>query len=178
MLRRILFISFFIFLVFLSTYFIANFTYSKEPEQKKIEYNLPYPGILPDNPLYPIKNLRDNLLIFFTRDQIKKTELFLLLSDKKIYMTRSLMKTGKWELVAKTAQEAEEFFLKIPPLLASSKKQGASANEDFIKRLTLSSAKHREILDELLTKSPEIYKGELKKALALNEEISKKLSKL
>lgn len=178
MFKRILVISLFIFFVFFSTYFIANFTYSKEPEQKKIDYNLPYPGILPDNPLYPIKNLRDGLLIFFSRDKIKKTELYLLLSDKKIYMSSMLVKAEKWKLAIITAQEAEELFLKISPLLSSSKKQGISPGEDLIKRLKLSNFKHREIINELLKKATKERKEELKSVLKLNEAILKTLSKL
>ena len=33
-----------------------------------VDYNLPYPGILPDHPLYPLQKIRDWLLVTFTRD--------------------------------------------------------------------------------------------------------------
>jgi hypothetical protein len=47
-------------------------------------YKLPESGILPNNILYPIKNLRDNLWIYFSRNEIDKLRIMLLIRDKKI----------------------------------------------------------------------------------------------
>ncbi|HSW97310.1 MAG TPA: hypothetical protein VLF89_05800, partial [Candidatus Saccharimonadales bacterium] len=37
-------------------------------ENKQIQYDLPYPGLLPDNPLYSLKVLRDKIVEFFISD--------------------------------------------------------------------------------------------------------------
>jgi hypothetical protein len=62
----------------------------KSTEVKQIEYALPYPGMLPDHPLYFLKNLRDHIMDFIIRDHIKKAEFNLLLSDKKLAMFTDL----------------------------------------------------------------------------------------
>src|SRR3989344_6985739 len=48
------------------------------------EYTLPYPGILPDNLLYPIKVFRDRIVSFLISDPLKKAEFNLLQADKRL----------------------------------------------------------------------------------------------
>lgn len=71
------------------------------------DYNLPYPGILPDHPLYKLKVLRDKVTTFLIRDPIKKAEYHLLLADKRIYMSRLLVDKGKIALAKETALKGE-----------------------------------------------------------------------
>src|SRR4030067_2121577 len=84
--------------------------------QEKIEYNLPYPGILPDHPLFIIKSIRDKILEFTTRDNSKKAELYLLLSDKRAAMVMPLAKNGKDKLAVTSLKQTEEYFSKTPSL--------------------------------------------------------------
>lgn len=50
----------------------------------EVEYALPYPGILPDNPLYSLKASRDRIISFFIADPVKKSEFDLLQADKRL----------------------------------------------------------------------------------------------
>ena len=59
----------------------ATITASPTPE---IQYVLPYPGILPDNPLYALKAARDRVVSFFISDPLKKAEFDLLQADKRV----------------------------------------------------------------------------------------------
>lgn len=145
-------------------------------EAKKVDYTLPYPGLLPDHPLYMIKEIRDNVLIFFTRDYLKKTEIQLLLSDKKIVMADDLAKKGKWQVSSAIALEAEQQSVGIPELVSRSKRQGASASDNFIQKLKMSNAKHQEIIEDLLKNSPQGERTKFEKALSLNKEITKKIA--
>ena len=85
--RYILLISFVIIFPVV-TYFVmgASETLIKTPQEKVI-YNLPYPGLLPDSPLYITKVIRDKITDFLTRDNLKKAELYLLYSDKRVSMS-------------------------------------------------------------------------------------------
>lgn len=47
-------------------------------------YRLPESGLLPNNILYAIKEFRDNLWIYLTRDKIDKLRIRLLINDKRI----------------------------------------------------------------------------------------------
>src|SRR3989344_4901084 len=57
----------------------------------KVNYELVYPGILPDNPLYFIKAGRDRLVAFLINDSLKRAEFNLLTSDKRIYSAKLLL---------------------------------------------------------------------------------------
>src|SRR3990172_5453263 len=179
MLKKALIFLFYIFIFLIippAFYFLQSQPISLS--QEKVEYNLPYPGILPDHPLYPIKNIRDKILELTTRDSIKKAELYLLFSDKRVAMAANLTKNGKEKSAAATFTEAEEYFSKIPQLIENSKQQGVSASSEFIQRLRLSNFKHKEVGTSLLNDLSQGLSGEINKALNLNKQLKKKLEKL
>ncbi|MBI3576483.1 hypothetical protein HY086_00365, partial [Candidatus Gottesmanbacteria bacterium] len=60
----------------------------------KVEYLLPYPGILPDNPLYFLKAARDKIIEFLIADPVRKAEFYILQSDKRLGMTSMLLEKG------------------------------------------------------------------------------------
>ena len=146
--------------------------------QDKIEYNLPYPGILPDHPLFFLKKIRDKWLELVTRDSHKKAELYLLFSDKRSAMATALAKSGKDKYALTAFREGEQYFLKIPSLLETAKEQGISPSSDFILRLKLSNEKHKEIGNTLLKDLPQGQSEGLNESLELNQEIKDKLEKL
>src|SRR5260370_21185893 len=65
------------------------------PAANMVEYNLPYPGLLPDNFLYPLKTFRDKIISFFISDPLKKASFDVLQSDKRIAAAQALEKEEK-----------------------------------------------------------------------------------
>jgi hypothetical protein len=147
-------------------------------EAKKIDYILPYPGILPDHPLYFLKAIRDRSLDFFTRDYIKKAQLYLLFSDKRISMALELAKKGRWSLMVATVSKGEKYALKIIQALETSKKQGVSPESNFVLKVKLSNEKHREVIENLFKETPQGERMELEKIFLLNKQIKERLSLL
>ena len=172
-----LFFYFFLFLLIPPTFYFLQ-SQQVNLNQDKIEYNLPYPGILPDHPLFFFKKVRDKILELTTRDNLKKAELYLLFSDKRIAMAMVLLKNGKDKYALTAFKQGEDYFLKIPKLLEMSKKQGVSASSDFIQRLKLSNAKHKEVGQTLLKDLPQGQNEIINEALIINEEIKKTIEKL
>src|SRR3989344_991141 len=76
---------------------------------QKVEYYLPYPGILPDSPLYKVKALRDRISLWLITDPGKKAEKELLLADKRIGAAVALVDGGKDELAVSTATKGEKY---------------------------------------------------------------------
>lgn len=146
--------------------------------EQKVIYNLPYPGLLPDNPLYIIKIIRDRITEVTTRDYLKKTELYLLLSDKRLAMGMSLVNVGKFKLAISTFEKSEKYFLKIPALIITSKKQGAGATDDLINRLKMSNVKHSEVEQDMFKKIPQSQTDVLNQILKINQEVKSQLDKL
>lgn len=161
--------------------FLTNFIFLATAQEVKIEvkktiYDLPYAGILPDHPLFFLKNIRDRVFEFATRDQLKKANLYLLLSDKRMRMAIELFEKGKGMLAVDSVVKAEAYFLKIPDLLTTSKKQGAAADGVFILRLKTAIEKHREIIESLIKDVSDSERKKLEEILKVNKLIKNKLS--
>lgn len=172
----IFFITFLFLFIPPAFYFLSSQPISLN--QEKIEYNLPYPGIMPDHPLFFLKEIRDYILEWTTRDTVKKAELYLLFSDKRVAMAASLAKSGKDKQSVMAFLKGEKYFAKIPPLLEISRKQGVSPSGDLIQRLKLSNAKHKELGETLLKDLPQGQNEEINRILQMNLEIKKKIEKL
>ena len=164
------------FLIVPPTIYLLDYSQSATLDSNdEVIYTLPYPGILPDHPLYFIKVVRDKLLQLKTRDNLKKAKLYLLLSDKRAAMAEALAKKGKDSLAITTFSKGEKYFLKIPDLVKNSKKQGTSPESDFVNNLKLSNAKHREIAKSFLNELPQGQNEEINQLLELNSQIFKSL---
>lgn len=111
--RIVIFISLIAFFLLIPPVFYILNSQSITINQDKVVYNLPYPGILPDNPLYFIKGIRDKILELVTRDNLKKAELYLLFSDKRVAMAESLAQKGKDKQALTIFYEGEQYSQKF-----------------------------------------------------------------
>ncbi len=161
-----------------SFFSVVSFSTQLAKATEKVAYELPYPGILPDHPLYIIKIARDRVLEYTTRDPVKKAQLYLLLSDKRVAMALSLIQKGKIKPAVSTLSKGEKYFLQIPNLVKTAKKQGSSPSGDFILQLKLSNQKHNEVLTTLLKQLPQGELDELQTIVDLNKEIAKQIKTL
>jgi hypothetical protein len=75
---------------------------------EELDYTLPYPGILPDNPLYIFKNLRDRVMRIFLSDPVKRIEFSLLQSDKFLSMAMAYADMKKWDKAGKTIVDSQK----------------------------------------------------------------------
>lgn len=176
---RYIFLIAFIALVPFATYFVlgASNTLVKTPQEKVI-YNLPYPGLLPDSPLYITKVARDRITDFLTRDNLKKAELYLLYSDKRVSMSLSMASKGKNQLAIDTFMKGEKYFLQIPDLLKSAKQQGGQAPSSFVETLKLSNAKHKELIGELIKVLPQGLNESLAQLSDLNLQVAREIESI
>jgi len=145
----------------------------------KVIYELPYPGITPENPLYIFKQLRDQIKEFLIRDSLEKANFLLVSSDKRAHIALILMQKGKTRQAVEVLADAEQKALRIPSLMTDSKKQGAAASESFIYSLKLSNAKHREIIQDLVKLIPQGQDAQvLSDILILNQRDASELEHL
>lgn len=144
----------------------------------KVVYQLPYPGILPDHPLYFLKVTRDQIQAFLTRDNVKKAQLYLLYSDKRLAMAQALEKKGKTSLALTTLSKGEKYFLKIPPLLGQASEQGASPTAEFVDRVKTSNSKHKEAISEMLQEIPQGSHEPLNEIMKITESSEREMQEL
>lgn len=147
--RKIFLFFAFLFVFLEHPSFAQSPTISLAPTPAPVNYSLPYPGMLPDHPLYKLKVLRDKITIILTRDPIKKGQHHLLLADKRIQMAKILIDKGKVELAKETALKGENEYTLLIFLFKDEVKK---PNKDFYNRLEKASLKHQEILKQIVKK--------------------------
>lgn len=140
------------------------------------KYELPYPGILPDHPFYFVKAIRDRILDITARDNIKKAQLRLLLSDKRLAMAQALAKKGKNKLAIDTLSKGEKYFLSIPQLVKDAKTQGNTPPIDLVIKLQSSNRKHREVENQLARDMTQADATAIEQIITLNDQTRDKLS--
>lgn len=129
------------------------------PTPTPVKYDLPYPGLLPDSPLYFLKTARDRIINFLIADPLKKAEFYLLQADKRLQTGVYLIKKnqGKEDLAESTISKGENYFEQAIREAEKAKKQGRDTIP-ILERLSLAAKKHKEVLKELETKSPQDVK--------------------
>jgi hypothetical protein len=136
----------------------------QKTEDSKVDYYLPYPGILPDHPLYWLKMIRDKVMISFATSSEQKMQRLLLYADKRIGAAQALIDGGKKELGVTTATKAEKYLERT--ISEYKKLQGTDkATPEMATRLSKATAKHLEVLMEMVDQVPDQSKPSLQQYL-------------
>ncbi|KKP94619.1 MAG: hypothetical protein US02_C0022G0003 [Candidatus Levybacteria bacterium GW2011_GWA2_36_13] len=143
----------------------------------KIEYQLPYPGLLPGSPLYPLKKLRDKIIEVLTTDPLKKAEFYLLQSDKNLETGVMLVNRGDGKTAESTISKGENYFEQAISKIISAKEEQANVDE-VLGRMQLSSMKHQEVIKDLMNKTKGEIKSGLRKSLKRSQDFEKRLDEL
>jgi len=120
-------------------------------EAASVDYVLPYPGILPDSPLYFLKAVRDRLVGLLVNDPVKKAEFNLLTSDKRINAAIFLANRGKDQLAVDTLSKSNNYMDQA--IGATATAQDAGKNIDTVlSNIRTSIKSHKQIADGLQKK--------------------------
>jgi hypothetical protein len=121
-----------------------------------VDYYLPYPGLLPDHPLYWLKMVRDRTQLLTTTKPMAKTERLLLYADKRLGAAWALIDGNKQALGMSTLTKAEKYLYE-----AVDKSRSLSPNEGDVDqlraRLAKAIVKHQEVLRYLKPKAGDNY---------------------
>jgi len=134
------------------------------PADEKGDYYLPYPGILPDHPLYWLKMVRDRIMLWTTRDSLQQFQRLLLYSDKRIGAAEALIKGGQVELGITTVTKAEKYLERAVNQYQELKAAG-KINPETEERLVRAVQKHQELVEAFLHQVPDQAKAGLERAL-------------
>lgn len=129
-----------------------------------VDYYLPYPGILPDHFLWPVKAARDKIWLFVLRDPGRKAEVLLLFADKRVGMARELIKGGKPSLGVSTLTKAEKYLQQAFEEEEKAAAKGADTGQ-FLEKLGKAALKHQEEIEPLVQFAPEDAKPVIIKTL-------------
>jgi len=145
-----------------------------EGAEEKVDYYLPYPGILPDHPLYWLKMIRDRLLLAFTKKPTDRFERLLLYADKRVGAAKALIEGGKTELGATTATKAEKYLNQTVNQFKDLAKSG-KATPEMNSKISKALLKHEEVLTGVLDKVSDQTKPVLEQTIGKIQSNYKKI---
>jgi hypothetical protein len=164
--NKLLTLSLLILFLFISPGFQKTFAQSTPSAQiLNVQYDLPYTGLLPDNPLYFLKALRDNLVGLLIADPLKKADYDLLMANKRLSGAEDLLSKGKDDLAITTLSKSGNYFYQAIEKVKDAKRQGENIN-DVLSRLTTASLKHQQIIFQMISQANKNTKGTLGAALS------------
>lgn len=154
---NILFVLIFLFSTFISVVFakeaMDNGVIIPTPTSalQTIKYDLAYPGMLPDNPLYKIKVARDKIIALLINDPRKKIDFYLLQADKGILASGILVEKNNISLAEETALKAEH---NMTMLNNEFQRMPVKPDSALFTKLKTAGVKHQEVLASIIEKLP------------------------
>lgn len=117
--------------------FLVGLFFAGKVLAQNVDYYLPYPGILPDHPLYWLKMVRDRIGLVLTTAETAKAEKLLLYADKRLGAAWALIEGNKVALGVSTLTKAEKYL-----------EQAVAQRDNFSDqgRLDRAIKKHAEVL--------------------------------
>lgn len=138
-----------LYILLLNTVSAATPLIVSNTQKRASDYQLAYPGLLPDNPLYVLKVLRDKIIAFLITDPQKKTDYFLLQADKLIASVPELVDKKEIDLAKTTALKGEN---NMTELTFVYKNYGTKPDASMYETLMKASLKHQEVLSIVMKK--------------------------
>ena len=141
----------------------------------KVDYYLPYPGLLPDSPVYKLKMARDFLKLSFTFGELPKTQVELLFADKRIAAAQTLLDGGKTLLAISTAGKAEKYLESSVNRTVELTHKGQDV-KSMLLTLSKAIAKHSEILGQMASRTSGADRIGLEKVLKNTKSLAGNVS--
>jgi hypothetical protein len=130
-----------------------------------VEYILPYPGILPDHPLFTLKMLRDWIIERLITDPLRKSEFYILQSDKRMAMAIAFMEKSKPEGAVATTVDAQSFMAKAVAEATGYKQTGIAIPGHIIDRFERAIAKHIATITQFASGGEETHRASFRASL-------------
>ena len=126
-------------------------TQSSEIIPQRVNYELPYPGMLPDNPLYVLKAIRDGIVKFLINDPLKKAQFSLLVAEKRMFAGKLLIEKGEDELAITTISKSNNYLEEALSAIGDVKKQNPKSPDVklFLQQFKSATLKHHEIAEDM-----------------------------
>ncbi|MBI4097723.1 MAG: hypothetical protein HY426_01670 [Candidatus Levybacteria bacterium] len=144
---------------------------SPSPTPVMIDYQLPYPGILPGNPLYSLKMIRDRIMEFLISDPLKKSNFYLLQADKRLASSLMLFEKGEEKLGQTTLSKGQKYLEKSLDKAIEAKESKKDIGDIFA-RIKNSATKQKQEIEKLGAKSKDMeqkLKGDLLKIQSIEK---------
>lgn len=129
------------------------------------DYSLPSPGILPSNPFYWAKMVRDRGYLLLSRTPETRYEVLINYADKRFSAGIDLVRKGQLPLAISTLTKAEKYLIQAKTLLPQ-------LSESYQHRYRATVSTHGQLLKRLASQNPDIS---LEPVMLLNQEAARDL---
>jgi hypothetical protein len=114
-----------------------------------VDYTLPYPGILPDHPLYFLKKIRDQIMEKLISDPTRKIEFYMLQADKGINMGVFLVAKQNETLALETMNKSKSYLEQSITMANTLKQEGKEVPSHITNRFGNAAKKYSEVVADL-----------------------------
>ena len=90
----------------------TEITVTPAPTSESVDYELPYPGILPNSPFYTLKLIRDGISDLLISDLLEKSNFYLVQADKRLAAFAVLSENGNAQLGEETLSKGIDYLEK------------------------------------------------------------------
>lgn len=132
-------------------------------------YQFPWPGILPDSPLYKLKVLRNKIIPRLIISPVKRIEFDLLMADKTLYASKLLLDKGESALAAETALKGENYFSILVADYRSMLSKKMAAPESLKLRIAAASEAESNMIVYLINHSNGTYRETFQKVFYFSQ---------
>lgn len=143
--------------------------------QQAVNYELPYPGLLPDSPLYFLRVTRDRIVGLLISDPLIKAEFNLLQADKRLNAGIYLFNKKKIGLAYTTVSKAENYFGEAIDRVKEAKREGRDVNK-IEEKLNKALKKHAEEIKKLSQREGNNFKASFEKELKRTTDFEQRLN--
>lgn len=153
--------------VLITVLFIGVFSFFVFPARantsKPQNYELPFPGIMPDNPIYFLKLIRDDIEGFLISNPIKKAEFLIDKADMGMAVVNQMVidKRSVKE-IDPVLEKIDGYFLMGLDKIDEAERQGIEV-KDLRRHIDLAGDKYEEICDRLRDKDGEKHRDVLER---------------
>jgi hypothetical protein len=132
---------------------------SPEPQNysnnANVDYNLPPANYInPSHPLWFFKATKDKLWLKLTTNPLKKAQISLYLADNRLVFALEYFEDKDMDDAVALSSRSEKYLNQSYELAIKAQSKGMKVDE-FMYELSLSSLKHRQVLENFLVHSPE-----------------------
>ena len=148
----------------------------------RVNYELPYPGMLPDHPLYFLKVIRDGIVKRLINDEMTMAKFSLKNAEKRVYAGKMLVEKGEEKLGVVTISKSNNYLEDALTAIENVKRQ-TPKNPDtklFLQQFRTATLKNLEVVSDLTTTVSEQYQKQFlveeKRIASISKRVERQLS--
>jgi len=146
---------------------LAKTVWAQKEATPAAEEEIYTPRLLPDNPFYFLKGMKEGIELFLARAPERQAEKLAEIATRRIAEAKVMTKKGKPEFVDKLMVRYQEHLERAMERVAEAKEKGRDV-ERVIEIVTQATSQHQGVLSEVLEKVPEKAKEAIQRAIEVS----------